>query len=726
MWIKKMYATFGVLDNKELELREGLNIVYGSNETGKSTWSAFIRAMLYGISTREKARAGYLPDKEKYRPWNGSPMYGRMELSRGGEDIEIERTSGRTGVFSKEEARNITRGGNAPTGEELVGVARGVYERSAFIAQAKIGIDRDADTEKKILSLASSGDEEVSALEVKAILEKKQREIRSPRGLGELPETEKEILRIEREVTLASETEEEIARVTESLEANTRLYEKCARDLAVAEAEEGKRRREYIADATENLKRCEAEAKALEASPARDVYDSFAVLRAQWREMTLSAREAESEANALLRDCEQAEAEAAVFAAFEGMSAALASACAEQDKARLAACAKKKISLPGAAALAGAMLLAACGAVFSAWFAAAAAFLAVVGVCLLVTAGRKEKKLCITELCERYGKAEPEAIDEALRGFCAALSKKEEMRTLVQEKKLAAAALRNAADMRENDLKATLCRFGIASDDIAEGEKTLRDMVEKRALALRAANDARIRVEAIEQSADAESKTVEYEKHEIPAEGAAEIREKLSSLALLRKNYELSLAALRERLAGFDRRAAEGELASLRERASEMAARFDAYSLAMKTVTEADEELRNRFSPEVEKRASEIFAALTGGSFEVVRIKSSDFEMEVAAGAASVRRDTLSLSRGTLDELYFSLRLALCEMILPQDDAPPMVLDDVFVNFDDERCIRALELLREMAKTRQVILFSCHAREAALFENNKEVNVVRL
>ena len=100
--------------------------------------------------------------------------------------------------------------------------------------------------------------------------------------------------------------------------------------------------------------------------------------------------------------------------------------------------------------------------------------------------------------------------------------------------------------------------------------------------------------------------------------------------------------------------------------------------------------------------------------------------MDVATGVASARRDGLFLSRGTLDELYFSLRLALCELILPEEGSPPIVLDDAFVNFDDERLSRALMLLKKLSEKRQIILFSCHGREAAFFENDSEVNIVNL
>ena len=73
MIIEKMRATFGMLDDKELRLQPGLNVVSGSNETGKSTWIAFLLTMLYGVDTRERAKGGKLPDKVRFLPWSGQP-----------------------------------------------------------------------------------------------------------------------------------------------------------------------------------------------------------------------------------------------------------------------------------------------------------------------------------------------------------------------------------------------------------------------------------------------------------------------------------------------------------------------------------------------------------------------------------------------------------------------------------------------------------------------------
>ena len=82
MIIRHMQGTFGTLDGEQLRLDTGLNIIYAPNESGKSTWCAFLRAMLYGIDTSQRARAGFVPDKQKYAPWSGKPMAGELELEQ--------------------------------------------------------------------------------------------------------------------------------------------------------------------------------------------------------------------------------------------------------------------------------------------------------------------------------------------------------------------------------------------------------------------------------------------------------------------------------------------------------------------------------------------------------------------------------------------------------------------------------------------------------------------
>ena len=63
---------------------------------------------------------------------------------------------------------------------------------------------------------------------------------------------------------------------------------------------------------------------------------------------------------------------------------------------------------------------------------------------------------------------------------------------------------------------------------------------------------------------------------------------------------------------------------------------------------------------------------------------------------------------GRIDDLmYLAVRLAVCELALPEGESCPLVIDDALVNLDEERTAQALELLKRIAKKRQIILFSC-------------------
>ena len=82
MHILEMQAAYGRLRGDSLRLEPGLNLIYAPNESGKSTWCSFIRTMLYGLPTRQ---SGPLADKNRFAPWTGEAMQGRMDLETGGQ-----------------------------------------------------------------------------------------------------------------------------------------------------------------------------------------------------------------------------------------------------------------------------------------------------------------------------------------------------------------------------------------------------------------------------------------------------------------------------------------------------------------------------------------------------------------------------------------------------------------------------------------------------------------
>lgn len=229
MIIRHMQGTFGTLDGEQLRLDTGLNIIYAPNESGKSTWCAFLRAMLYGIDTSQRARAGFVPDKQKYAPWSGKPMAGELELEQGGKCITIRRWTETPGAPLRGFSAVYT-GTDIPVpgltatdaGEQLTGVSAEVFARSAFIGQGGLVVTGTPELEKRISAIVTSGEEASSYTEADAQLRAWLRRRRSGRH-GALPELEDRI----------TEVEEQLHR----LERNAQEQAACAAELRQTDAE---------------------------------------------------------------------------------------------------------------------------------------------------------------------------------------------------------------------------------------------------------------------------------------------------------------------------------------------------------------------------------------------------------------------------------------------------------------------------------------------------------
>lgn len=90
--IKAQIDGFGRYSGVTFSFDQGLNIIYGQNEAGKSTLQQFLVAMLYGMKKPGRKRAVYLEEEAKYRPWQGSPYGGILWVEQDGTTYRIERS----------------------------------------------------------------------------------------------------------------------------------------------------------------------------------------------------------------------------------------------------------------------------------------------------------------------------------------------------------------------------------------------------------------------------------------------------------------------------------------------------------------------------------------------------------------------------------------------------------------------------------------------------------
>ena len=156
-----------------------------------------------------------------------------------------------------------------------------------------------------------------------------------------------------------------------------------------------------------------------------------------------------------------------------------------------------------------------------------------------------------------------------------------------------------------------------------------------------------------------------------------------------------------------DRQTLETQLLQVNGRIQKLEQTYAALTLALDTLAQAKKELQRRFAPKITRRARELLERLTLGRYTRLAW-GEDLSLHAGAGAEDTLREALWRSDGTVDQLYLALRLAVAEELTP--DAP-LVLDDALVRFDDDRLRAALEVLEEISKEKQVILFTCQSRE---------------
>lgn len=216
---------------------------------------------------------------------------------------------------------------------------------------------------------------------------------------------------------------------------------------------------------------------------------------------------------------------------------------------------------------------------------------------------------------------------------------------------------------------------------------------------------------------------------QIAVQGASEDADAARLEELQRELFalEMECTKLRERLRAKGSAAEVGErIGGLRAELSAEQKEYDALTLAIETLSEVNGELERRFAPKLEQTAGELLTRITDGEFTVVEWSGSEFSLTVREHVGAPPRSILSLSKGTLDELYLCLRLAICENVLSGEESVPLILDDVFAFCDEARLARMLDFLKDLAKKRQIILFTCHRREALLLQGEAGVHTVEL
>ncbi len=598
---------FGKFHDCSITFEDGLNVVYGKNEAGKSTLHSFIRGMLFGME-RQRGRAARTDQFSKYRPWEAKGGYeGKLRLESGGHIYRIERNFQNVREFSiiDETQGKELDPTKALMDKLLCGLSETAYNNTISIGQLKSATDGGMVSELRnyIANMNTTGNMALNITKASSYLKNQRRELERQM----LPEAARtytnllgDIRNMEREIS-APEYENHL---TEYQKKQTQAK----KDLDSLQKEK-----------EELLQKIARGRQVLESGKFTD---------------EISIQKYEDYGKQTYEDYRYAK-----------------DLC------------EKKLRKAGALTfLILGLLCFACGGIFffypiTALFGDSALTSYLPSIALFIlsllfvawgiyqttknNSYRKDMDYCKKLLQEIFSRhlGDNSVSPEAMNAF---------LGRMAEYKRLSRAVL--------------------ASEDMVSKLNGRMDVLSTQQSCFR----------------------MELEKQQ---KIQWELEKKLEHLASCKTQAE----ALRESLKENERIAQE----------------LAAIDLAQETLTELSTSIRDSFGLYLNKEASDLISGITGGIYNSISV---DENLNLFMNTRTKLVPVDQVSSGTMDQVYLALRLAAAKLIQHDDEKMPLIFDDSFVLYDDERLRTALQWLTKAIKG-QMIIFTCHKREQEMLKD---------
>lgn len=660
MYIERLEIKgFGRVSGLELKLGKGLNLIYGQNESGKSTLQAFIKAMLYGLKSGKTVKGGLPMPLKRFRPWGGGSYGGVMEYRlQNGLSFRVERDFERnTASIYDGHFNNITsdflsgRDKSLTLAEKHTGMNEVCFEKTVFVKQMESSLDDDgaATLSNRLANVSETGFEDISFKKAdKALKEALINHVGTDRSsvrpvdrinarLGELEAARASLKASEMMLTNARTELHTAGEIKEKLQEKKNFLEKVRKLVELRKLLEGRMAAESaMKDSARRIQELEArleDAMKTEDRPAA-VEKTHSILRAA------------------------------------------------------------DIPLP-AALLAISVLTALFRHDLSPWAYAAAFLLLIAAVGLLLSSafrGRRRTKI------EDTGKVNGSGYEERLPLIMQFKDRQKELYSKVTL--VCGTRIGSLPELREAIAEASKS-ITVYEAALAEGIKTAPGLYESK-------SDDPFNSDNLEEAIYDSSP--EWLDNTLKSETDG-INLSLNDTALKIREFETLLRNDQSDDKALQR--IDEEEAALSEKKTELEKTGAALKLAFEVLNEAGSEIRKSLTPTLERRMSAIAGRMTDGRYTDLRLDD-----ELALKTLSPETGDVSgvrlLSGGTSDQMYLALRLAMADILAPEGEDLPVFMDEVFSQYDDIRTEQTLKFLLEEYSERQVLLFTCKEREAAM------------
>lgn len=713
MKIYSMTATFGKLSHETVYLEPGLNIIHAPNEWGKSTWCAFLAAMLYGIDTRQQTTKTALADKERFAPWSGEPMSGRMELNWNGRDITIERSTkgripfGEFRAYETETGLEVPELTAANCGQQLLGVERSVFTRSGFIRLQDMPVTQDESLRRRLNNLVTTGDESGDADRLGKELRELKNNVRYNRS-GLLPQAEAQRDQIRDELTQKESLTLQIRQCKDRQVQVEKVLRGLENHAAALRYEAAKQGVEQIRAAEETKKQLENEVAELQSTCAE-----LPTLE-EAKNAVSKGQEFLSQQRAQLASQQQLPPPPAtpqIPDMYQNITPEEAIQAADADRKQYDSLLNQQnrtAKLPVVCGIITAALIAALVGSYIAFQYSATVLSIACGVLVALCAAgiavgvRKSSRL----------RQEQESLKEKYPGIPVAdwVSHSQRYAKTMEDHRIAMEqydAICASYTQRQQALDAEIQAY--TGNQSLEASISYWENVIWQHTRLQSKQQEL--ESAVRHATALQSVVTTAPEPDFPDELEISSQDTEMHLQTLRFEQQQLQVKLGECIGRADALRPEpvlrDQLEMLNRRIGRLEDYYRALELALEVLHQATSALQRRFAPRISKRAQELFSRLTGGRYQKLSL-SDDLSLHTSAQNEDTLRSTQWRSDGTADQLYLSLRLAVADEITPE---APLVLDDALIRFDDDRLQAALEVLKEEAQSKQVILFSCQNRE---------------
>lgn len=261
--------------------------------------------------------------------------------------------------------------------------------------------------------------------------------------------------------------------------------------------------------------------------------------------------------------------------------------------------------------------------------------------------------------------------------------------------------------------------------DVEEHRERVRRVLDDHASAR-----AALRALAGEEGLDVFRRRLESADPDRLARRVGDAQGRLEAARADRDALNENLGGLREQIRGLETDAELSDLIQAREARRtallDAVENWTAHALTVALYDEAKRKYEAERQPEVLRLASRYFQRMTDGRYSRVIAPLGENRLEVERAHSGERLETPALSRGTGEQLYLSMRLALAEVYGAQATPIPLVADDILVNFDDDRARATAALLDLYASEgHQILAFTCHRHLVGTFERHAPNAAIR-